>query len=549
MEGRKRMLTFSKRFFWAFMVVALLPVGLAAQTTVNNFVYTNNDLKAGNSVSVFSVSTDGTGTLTPITAFLTGGLGSGGGSYSPNRIIVVKGASNDFLYASNSGSDSTHSNSVSGFTINPSSGALASTGPPVDTAGVNLIAPNIPSGISLAATPDGHYLYAGTTDGTITVFSINSTSGVLSSVGSSSADGPMYSMKVSPNGRFLVLPVYSPSSNPSTPYGLDVFTINAKDGTLSPASGSPFMFSSVAVTGLDINCASSLVFAGRTGSEIDVISIDSSGKLTETNPPFSTSASSNQVVVLSADDSTLFSSNQGNENSNFQYTVTAFSVDPTNGTLSSPITAGAGSSAFYTGGLAVGQLGSGLLYSSDTNAYVTSFGVGGGSTIQYDDSASTGQLSGMHSVAAYPAKACPNSPTTSGLVASLQISGSSPPGFDLEATLSLDPSLVVDPLTQALTIQVGSYEIDLPAGSFKSFHNGAHSGVYLFQGVVNSTTLKVQITPLGENQFQISAYDKQIDLTGLSSPVTVTVGIGDNSASASVTPNLAGPLRGNWQGQ
>ncbi len=539
-----RMLKFSKRFFWAFVVVSLIPVGLAAQTTVNNFVYTNNDLKTGNNVSGFSVSTDGTGALTQITGspFSTGGLGNGGGSYSPNRIIVVKGPSVDFLYASNTGS-----NSVSGFKINPSTGALAITGPPIDTAGANASGTNIPSGISLAATPDGHYLYAGTTDGKITIFSINSTSGVLSLVGSSTADGPMYSMKVSPNGRFLVLPVYSPSSNPSTPYGLDVLSINTKDGTLSPASGSPFMFSSVPVTGVDINCASNLLFAGRAGSEIDVINMDSSGKLTETNPPFSTSASSNQVVVLSADDNTLFSSNQGNENSNFQYTVTAFPV--TGGTLGSGIPVGAGDSAFYTGGLAVGQLGSGLLYSSDTNAYVTSFGVGDGSTIQYDDSASTGQLSGMHSVAAYPAKACPNSPTTSGLVASLQISGSPPPGFDLEATLSLDPSLVVDPLTQALTIQVGSHEIDLPAGSFKSFHNGAHSGVYLFQGVVNSTTLKVQITPLGENQFQISAYDKQIDLTGLSSPVTVTVGIGHNSASASVTPNLVGPLRGNWQGQ
>jgi len=99
-----------------------------------------------------------------------------------------------------------------------------------------------------------------------------------------------------------------------------------------------------------------------------------------------------------------------------------------------------------------------------------------------------------------------------------------------------------------VTIQVGSFSITLPAGSFKAFRNGTNSGIYLYQGVVNSTTLKVQITPLGQNQFQISAYDKQIDLTGLFNPVTVTVGIGGNSASALVTANMSSPLGGNGQG-
>jgi len=535
------MLKFSKWFFWTFILLALIPVGLAAQSA-SNFVYTNNDLAAGNSVSGFSLSTDGAGTLTPIAGspFLTGGLGSGGGSYSPTRIIIVKGASNEFLYASNAGS-----NSVSGFTIEstPSPGALASIGSPIATAGANASGTNIPSGISLAATPDGHYLYAGTTDGKITIFSINSSTGVLTMVGTSPtpADGPMYSMKVSPNGSYLVLPIYSPSSNSSTPYGLDVFAIQT-DGTLLPAFHSPFMFSTVPVTGVDINCASTLVFAGRAGPDIDVFNIDAKrGSLTEsTGSPFSTSAASNQVVVLSPDDGTLYSSNQGNQDSNSQYTVTAFSVDPTNGALSSPITAGAGSSAFYTGGLAVGPLGSGLLYSGDTNAYVTSFGVGSGSTIQYDDSASTGQLSGMHSVAAYPPKTCAIS---LGLTATLQIT-TQPLGFDLEASLGLDPTLVVDPLTQAVTIQIGTFSFDLPAGSFKTWNNGNNVGTYLFQGSVGTTRLKVQITSLGSNQFQISAVGSKDDLTSLAgSSVTVTVGIGDNSASTTVTPTLAAPIQ------
>ncbi len=51
---------------------------------------------------------------------------------------------------------------------------------------------------------------------------------------------------------------------------------------------------------------------------------------------------------------------------------------------------------------------------------------------------------------------------------------------------------------------------------------------------------------LGPNQFEISAYGKHVDLSGLSDPVTVTVGIGDNFASASVTP-VPAELRANWR--
>jgi hypothetical protein len=136
----------------------------------------------------------------------------------------------------------------------------------------------------------------------------------------------------------------------------------------------------------------------------------------------------------------------------------------------------------------------------------------------------------------------------------LQISGGPPPAFDLDATLALDSSLVVDPLTQPVTIKVGDFMLTLPTGSFKTFRHGRNAGTYLFQGVVESTTLKVQITPLppnqaGQNQFEIHAFDKQVDLPGLDNPVTVMVGIGDNSASADVTASFPSSLRGNWRDQ
>ena len=514
---------------WSVWSVALLVV-FSAALNAQNFVYTNNDQTVANSVSAFSV--DSSGTLGQIggSPFATGGVGRGSGLYSSNRIVVV----GDFLYASNA-----VSSNVSAFSIDTGTGVLTPVaGSPF---GTNTSDNSALSGISLAATPDGSFLYAGSTGvgGQIAIFSIDS-SGALTLVGSSpvAAGGPVYSLKVSPDGKFLVAALFQTSQ-------IAVFAIQS-DGTLQAVSNSPFTVSSGSVAGVDINCASDLLFAGGgISGNIYVFNIASDGQLTAvTGSPFATTLPSNQVVALSTDDTTLYSSNQGNN------TVTAFAVG-TDGSLTIPgTTVSAGTGALYPGGLAVSQDGL-FLYAADLAITggvggVSTFNLGNALQISFASLTSTGVSSQLHSVAAYPAKACSTPPPAAGLTASLQISTTPPPGFNLNATLSLDSSLEVDPLTQPVDIQIGNFSLTLPAGSFMTFQDGVNSGTYLFQGVVNSTTLKVQIEPLSQNQFQIYAYGKQVDLTDLSSPVTVTVGIGGNSASASVEPVL-GTLRGNWR--
>jgi len=510
------MLKCMKGFVWGFILLAFIPASLAAQ----NFVYTNNDISStatGNTVSAFAVDTNGA--LGLLASYPTGGQGTGGGLYSANRIIVV----NDFLYASNAGSSD-----VSAFTIDPSTGVLTSVGSPFPTGELNNTSA---SGISLAATPDGKFLYAGSTGGYITVFSINSTTGALSAVGSPIASGGvMSSMKVTPSGKFLVVALYQTNQ-------VAVFAIQS-DGTLQTVANSPFTLKAGTGygTGVDVNCASSQLFVGRSGPDIDVFSISSTGALTElTNSPFSTgTVSSNQVVVLSPDDATLFSSNQGDN------TVSAFALGSDGSLAASGTTVSAGSSALYPGGLATSQDGT-FLYAANTNGAISTFGVGGSSPLSFDSYFPSGLSSGLHSLAAYPAKTCASSSTTA-LTASLQISAGSPPGFTLDATLTLDSSLVVDPLTQDVSIQVGSLALDLPAGSLTMHQSGTNSGTYVFQGSINGTNLKLQIAPLGQNQFQFSAYDKKVDLTSLANPITVTIGIGGNSASTSVTATLASSL-------
>jgi 6-phosphogluconolactonase len=527
------MLKFMRWTVGNLLLLALFPAGVAAQ----NYVYTNNDQATTNSISAFSVDTNGALSEIGGSPFLTGGAGRGSGLYSPNRIVVI----NDFLYASNAAS-----NSVSAFTINTGTGVLtAVAGSPFPTNAIDDIGH---SGISLAATPDGEFLYAGSTGfdgqsfGSITIFSIDTSTGALTMVGAApvSSGGPVYSMKVTPDGKFLAVALAQTSQ-------IAVFAVQS-DGTLQAVTNSPFTLSSDPATGVDINCGSNLLFAGGATENIYAFSISSDGQLTPVaGSPFATGLSSTQVIALSTDDSTLYTSNAADN------TLVAFPAG-SDGSLTLPGTvADAGTDAISPTGLSVSQDGT-FLYAADTA--ISGLGVGGISTftlggtmlINFASLTSTGISSQLHSVAAYPAKACsaPPPPPSTGLAANLQISSSPPPGFDLNATLSLDTSLVADPLAQPVTIQLGDFSLTIPAGSFKYFRNGVNEGTYLFQGVIGRTTLKVQIVPLSGNEFQISAYGKHVDVSRFSSPVIVTVGIGDNSASTSVTPTAA-ELRGNWR--
>jgi 6-phosphogluconolactonase (cycloisomerase 2 family) len=526
------MLQYIRPSAWGVVLLALFPVGLAAQ----NFVYTNNDLATANSISAFSVDTNGTLSEIGDSPVETGGAGNGTSTslYSPNRIVVF----NNFLFTSNAAS-----NDVSAFTVDAGTGVLSAVnGSPFPT---DAFDDSNQSGISLAVTPDGRFLYAGSTGsgGQITIFSINSSGALMKVVppaGSSNpvaAGGPVYGMKVSGDGKFLAVALYQTSQ-------IAVFAIQS-DGTLQAVTNSPFTLAFGAATSVDINCDGNLLFAGGNSGNIYAFNIASDGQLAlVTDPPLATGLSSNQVVALSTDDSTLFSSNQGGN------TVAAFAVgsDGSLTVLGTP--AGAGTGAFYPGGLSVSQ-DRGFLYAADTAVTggfggISTFTLGGALPISFASLTSTAIASQLHSVAAYPAKACANPPPSAGLTADLQVATNRPPRFDLKATLSLDSSLVADPLTQPVTIQIGDFSFTLPAGSFKIFQHGVNMDTYLFQGVVGSSKLKVQIASQAQNEFQISVYGKQVDLSGLESPVTVAVEIGDNSASASVTP-VVGELRGNWR--
>ena len=112
--------------------------------------------------------------------------------------------------------------------------------------------------------------------------------------------------------------------------------------------------------------------------------------------------------------------------------------------------------------------------------------------------------------------------------AKLEISAA---GFDLNESFTLGAnSNGINPLTENVTLQIGTYSVTIPAGSFKQNPNRR----FAFEGVINGVSLEVQIVPLPNNMFTFKAEGTGVDLTSLTNPVTVVLTIGIDSGSTSV---------------
>jgi 6-phosphogluconolactonase len=272
--------------------------GLEAQP---RFVYANNDVSSANTVSGFS--SDSNGVLTQITGspFATGGGGTGGGALGASRITVAGGK---FLYASNGG---THN--IGAFSINPATGVLTPVAgsPFSDGASAGFAT------ISLAASPNGQFLFAGVdSNTTIVTFSIGA-DGSLTELSSVILTEPPAGMKVSGDGKYLAVSL----PNLGIFGAVAMFSI-ASNGALTMINGAPLESTGPmgSLSDVDIDCAGGFVFAGTLTSgpaTVDVFSIGSGGVLSAApGSPFSAGPGSNSIdAILSPNDQFLFVSNQG----------------------------------------------------------------------------------------------------------------------------------------------------------------------------------------------------------------------------------------------
>src|SRR5215218_2467177 len=198
-------------------IVALLAL---AGTTRAGFLYVLNDRpSAANQIFGFSVN-EATGALTPLAGFPVASGGNGGNTNFSELMVIDR--ANLRLYVVNIGS-----NTISGFSINPASGALTPLPFSPFVAGFVFR--------TIKVHPSGSPLIAG--DGTnnqIRSFKITATT-ATPAAGSPYSISPtqIYSSAFSRDGNFL----YAGGNTGNTFAG---FGVNPTTGVLTPLPGSPF---------------------------------------------------------------------------------------------------------------------------------------------------------------------------------------------------------------------------------------------------------------------------------------------------------------------
>src|SRR6478672_11845260 len=463
------------RLFAMLVLVMAVLSPLAAQAQ-GNYVYVNNQT-AANSVSAYSVSATGALTQLSGSPFSTGGVGANVVCYGLNRITLSP--VNNLLFVANTGD-----RTITSFQINPATGILTRVaGSPFPT----LLTLDGCQGISLAATPDGNFLFA-SSNGQIETFTINA-GGTLTPLATPltpNCCSPNAGMVVSPNGQFLAI---------SNQTSVSMFTINA--GALTPVSGSPFAKTgSGSLSGLDFSCAADRLYAGEaTGSPAlaDAWTVDNSvgtatsGVLTPVpGTPFTSSGNNSNLVLYSPDNTQLFQSNQ------FTNSVNSFTVNP-DGSLVNVGKFGTSTQLHTPAGMATDATGT-FLYVADDTFGVAVFRIGNGGVLAALSDVAINRPGEIQDLVAYPARSC----TTADLKLEMTaLSPTAPAGAPVQYQLkitnqsnsTISSAVVGDTFPPTLSAG-GSAPIVNPAGATRS--NNVSTGVYT---VTITTTVPHLLVP------------------------------------------------------
>jgi hypothetical protein len=90
----------------------------------------------------------------------------------------------------------------------------------------------------------------------------------------------------------------------------------------------------------------------------------------------------------------------------------------------------------------------------------------------------------------------------------------------------------VNPLTEEVALQVGSFSATIPAGAFRR----DRFGLLRFDGSIGGHHVLVILTPLGGGRYAVVAEVETLELPGTRTPVTVALRIGNDAGSVTVTP-------------
>lgn len=106
--------------------------------------------------------------------------------------------------------------------------------------------------------------------------------------------------------------------------------------------------------------------------------------------------------------------------------------------------------------------------------------------------------------------------------------------FEVNSSFTLGTGGSIAPLTQNVTLQLGSFSTTIPAGSFTQ----GPDGKFLFGGVVNGVVLAVNLTPLDGGSYVLRIEGAGAPSLPSSNPVAVTLTIGKNTGSTSVNADF-----------
>src|SRR6266849_2313018 len=316
----------------------------------------------------------------------------------------------------------------------------------------------------------------------VSAYTINSTTGALSPVtGSPFAAGSFpFSVAVDPTGKFAY--VANACGVTCTVSGnVSAYTIDSTTGALSPVPGSPFAAGSFPIS-VAVDPSGKFAYVVDFFGGVSAYTINSTTGALSPVPgsPFAAGSGPRSVAVVPSGKFAYVTNQCGNVFCSVSGSVSAYTIDSTTGALSpvpgSPFAAG---------------------------TFPLSVAIAGQSTVPF---------------AAFTLKA--------------EISLGLPGAFEVKGNFTLVAgSNGINPLTEDVKLQVGTFSTTIPASSFQQDPRGR----FKFEGVISGVSLEVQIASLGGNDFQFKAEAQGADLSGTVNPVTVELTIGDDGGSTTVT--------------
>jgi YVTN family beta-propeller protein len=259
----------------------------------------------------------------------------GGGSSNSLTFTITTGAvdpqsiavdpAGKFAYAVNGGCNGGVGAYVSMYTINPTTGALASIGPPVWT----LDGGDYPGSVTVA--PSGKFVYVTNSGdvwdpdyGSVAMYTVDTTTGALTSTGAINGNCPGLcfpaAVVVDPSGKFA----YVASGGGGFPYNVEMYTINATSGALTSIGSIAAGTDPVAVA---VDPAGKFAYVTDSGSnDVSMYSIDATTGALES---IGTIAAGTDPVSIAVDPAGKFAyvADSGSND------VSMYSIDSTTGSL------------------------------------------------------------------------------------------------------------------------------------------------------------------------------------------------------------------------